>query len=75
MCGLAAMASSVALRRAPVRLSALTSTLMLSASIAVTTRVMPSGDARLPGWPWMSMTGNFAFGTGCCSVTSVDVGR
>ena len=43
--------------------------------MAVTTRVIPSAVARLPGWPWMSITGYFAFGTGCCSVTSVDAGR
>ncbi len=28
-----------------------------------------------PVWLWMSTTGNFAFGTRCCSVTSVDRGR
>ncbi len=26
------------------------------------------------GWWWKSMTGNFAFGTGCCGTTSVDRG-
>ena len=36
-----------------------------------TTRPNCSSDIAVGWWLWMSMTGNFAFGTGCSTVLSV----
>ena len=74
LCGLAAMAASVALSRSPDEVVGADQDLDVEA-------VHRRDDARRcprarstgrRGWPWMSMTGNFAFGTRCCAVTSVD---
>ena len=38
------------------------------------TRSNASGAIGVGGWPWKSMTGNLARGTGCCGTTSVERG-
>ena len=75
LCGLALIACSARVNRSPDELSALTITRRLSASIAATTLAIASGEVRDGGCPCTSIAGNFALGTGCTSVTSVERGR
>jgi hypothetical protein len=75
LCGVPAMRLSARVRFSPEALFALTITRTFSASSADTTPATASGDVSPRGCPWMSITGNFAFGTGCCGVTSVERGR
>src|SRR5579871_185143 len=52
----------------------LTSRRRLLASMPFTTRPNSSFEIGVGWWLWMSMTGYFARGTGCCAVTSCDFG-
>ena len=53
-------------RRLPEAPLALTRTRRLLASMPAMTRPNCSSDIAVGWWLWMSMTGNFACGTGCC---------
>ena len=73
----AAIVSSVRCSRSPDMLSALTisRTLRLSSDADEAGEALGASRAAPCGCPWKSIAGNFAFGTLCSAVTSVDFGR
>src|SRR4051812_23754470 len=73
--GLALIACIARVSRSPDELSALTSTFKFSLSISDTTAAIDSAVVSDGGCPWMSIEGNFDFGTRCAAETSVDLGR
>jgi hypothetical protein len=62
--------------RSPLTLSATTIARTPMASSDAPRRASPSRVPASPaGWPWKSIAGNFALGTRCGVVTSVERGR